>query len=351
MYTYQEISTKTTKTFRIKVCITLFVIVAIIATPTIVVLTNKSDPPSRFNVPPLKPPVQKAAPEGFKITNRRVLQTDFSFHGQVKDRFFKSVGPSSIYPLLDRVDGRTRELNQRSTAIEGKECLFEDAIEVDVPGWPGETLTMWAQCYEQLSETLFMMFGIRNNTVYLYEKDEMVTILAYADLSETNVTTFSKVDIYFAVGGAYESNQTGSRGLMHLEALPEENQIQASMAGIGMGFCGVELFSDGDKIKISGSQDGVGGACNATETICISGDLEVLYTGGECDELTNTLGNLGRKNSTDFSGDLDISGWAASEFPGGNLNNVEISDVVNTHVNFGPSTPPSAMNGRVFGSV
>lgn len=348
---YTEVSTVSRFSFRTKAIVSLAVIAAIIATPTIIILTGKDDGPTRLNVPPLKPPVQAAAPEGFKVTAARMrqLQTDFSFHGQVKDRFFKSQGPSSIYPLLDRIDTRTRELNQRATALVGTECLTAEPIEVDIPGWPGEDLTMWAQCHDQLSESLFMMFGVRNNTVYLYEKDSMVTILAYGEINPTNVTTFSKVDIYFAVGGAYTAAQTGSRGLMHLEALPEENHIQASMAGIGMGFCGVELVSDGDNIKIHGSQDGVGGACEDVETICISGDLEIVRTGTECDGLINDLGSLGRKVSGDFKGELNITEWAASDFPGDGGNNVEISDVTTAHVKFGPSTPPPSMSGRLFG--
>lgn len=349
MYSYNTV--EATRITRAHAFLALATIATVIIAPTVIVLTRKE---TNFNVPPLKPPVQAAAPSGLKLERRMLQETDFSFHGQVKDRFFESEGPSSIYLLLDRVDGRTKELNERATSIDNKECLSATPIQVDIPGWPGQNLTMWAQCYEQLSETLFMMFGVRNNKVYLYEKDHHVTILAYADIDSEDSTTFSKVDIYFAVGNGYTPLQTGSRGLMHLEAIPgatgvRSSLIQASMAGIGMGFCGVELVSDGEYIKITGSQDGIGGTCNNTRTICLSDDLNDVYEGDECDDLSTTIEPLGRRVSTDFKGDLNISEWATSHYPGGNLNNVEIGDHVDAHVTFGPSIVPNVMTDRKFG--
>jgi hypothetical protein len=383
----------------LKVTAVLGIVLSAVLIPVLVVSSNGKD---TDDIPPIKPPVSDAAPNGLKDVSRRILrelQTDFSFHGQVRDRFFSGTGPTSIYDMLGRVDIRTREINQRATSIKDRPCMASTPVQVDINGWPGESLKAWIQCYEQLSETLFIMFGMKDDILYLYESDQMVTIMAYVHLLPRDNTsneypccyqingggndcscvdgecklgdtidggncrtipeswptsTFNSsflqenpstaleqvdVDIYFSVGAAYIVNQTGSRGLMHLVANPKAGRIQATAAGLGLGFCGVELASDGSNLYIKGSQDGVGGTCEAVDDICVSGDLENELSGNECDGIVSSIGLLGRKSTSNYKGNLDISSWHESEYPGGVLNNVDIDN----GISFGPRTIPSVL--------
>lgn len=327
-------------TTNVKILTTLLLVVVVGATVGVVLFLTKDDDQS-LTIPLLKPPVESAAPAGFKLSTRRLLQATSSFN-VAKDRFFRSQGPSSIYALLDRIDVRTQEVAQRATALENNECIFSSPMEINIDGWPGEALSMSAQCYEVFQEgSTFMMFSVKEDSAHIYEKDGMVTILAHVDIVDDSV---DKVDIYFSVGTAYNTNQTGSRGLMHLEASPKENKFQASMAGIGLGFCGVQIVSDGTKIKIHGSQDGIGGACEDIETICMSADLEEELTTNQCDSLSITIEPLGRQSTTQYRGDLNITGWDASTLPN---NNVDLTSIAN----FGPSEAPLSMvvSGRKFG--
>lgn len=381
------------------VIIVLLVAIAI-AGPMIIYfsITEKN---TRFDIPQLKPPVENSTPQGLKEEQtRRVLQqdADFSFSAQVKDRFFSGMGPTSVYDLLNRVDTRTREINERSRDSQ-KECLTLDPVEVDIPGWPGEDLTMWMQCYDEF-ETIKMMFGKKDDTIYLYEKDHVVTIMAYIHLEPSDedstqypccyqvggggskctcddgvcsggdncrtipeawpTTTFNEswvrsgggfgtlnmadVNIYFSVGGHYGQTQSGSRGLFHLEANPKAGRFQATAAGIGLGFCGVQFASDGETVLFHGSQDGVDGTCEATDTLCVSGDLETEYTGSECEGIAFSLPPIGRQACPDFLGDHNISGWDESHFPGGELNLVDIDYDELSSVHFGPDEVATSDN-------
>lgn len=87
--------------------------------------------------------------------------------------------------------------------------------------------------------------------------------------------------------------------------------------------------------------DGVGGTCDNVTNACVSGDLEDTLTGNECDGITFSLAPLGRQSSTDFLGELSISSWATSKYPGGAANLVDIDAVSSSSINFGPSEPPT----------
>lgn len=405
MSSYEEVYTKARwrETLKVSVLGTLFL--TALLTP---ILYSTHVTKKTRDIPPVKPPVNEAAPEGLKDVVRRALlrnldgEPDLSFDAQIRDRFFSGEGPTAIYKMLERLDVRTNEINTASAQTD-RPCVNSEPVEVEIEGWPGESLTMWVQCYTQLSETLFMMFGRKDNTVYLYERDHMVTILAYINLdpkgessaefpccyqvngggdtcecdndvcklngetaeggkcrtrpstwpditfdpllvnnsSILSGSTLADVNIYFSVGGAYTSTQTGSRGLLHLEATPKNGRFQASVAGIGLGFCGVQFASDGENIYFHGSMDGVGGTCDNVTNACVSGDLEDTLTGNECDGITFSLAPLGRQSSTDFLGELSISSWATSKYPGGVANLVDIDAVSSSSVNFGPSEPPT----------
>lgn len=424
---YTQISSNKILASNVKYTLILLFLVAIsVMTPLLVgdIQTKKRIEESvHYNIPELKPPVEYSAPEVFKLPQiedrRRVLNThpyDFVLENEIKQRFFTSEGPSSIYGLLTSVDSRTQSLNARGLEYD-RQCLGLEPVNVTISGWPLENLNIWVQCYEILNNDYILMFGRKDGVVYLYERGPATTLVAYIstspteqtdqypccyqvngggdncvcdtdeeicvnrdlnntvnggncrtipdawpvpipdepDVNTTNSTLlfdpevdFSDVNIYFSVGGSMSATQTGSRGLVHIESKPKSNFLQVTGAGIGLGFCGVQFVSNGDKIMVKGSMDGPGGTCLATNQTCVSNDLETSYSIDEC---IGTLGfsivPLGRGSSTDFRGTQgNFDSWEASNFPGPSLNNVEIGNNPSSSVLFGPAQVPSILTSQ-----
>ena len=369
--------------------------------PFIISVTTNNGSDNKLNIPPLKPPVEYAAPDGFKLSQRRILQgQQFSLENELKDRFFSGEGPSDVYGLLASVDGRTNEINLRSK--EGnRDCLSKDPIKVTIEGWPQETLEMWVQCYDVLDTNFYMMFGQKNDTVYLFEKGPTTTVAAFVKLNHTDntegypccyqvngggdecvcesdvcinnetstandgncrtipgtwtfinnpssidtnssITDYADVNLYFSVGNNMGPTQTGSRGLVHLEAKPKSNFMQVTAAGIGLGFCGVQFVTNGDKIMVTASADGPGGTCLALNSTCAAANLESSFDIEMC-ELGPSIVPLGRGVMSDFKGQFTFNQWEASHFPGGILNSVEIGNTLSSSVNFGPSEVPTSL--------
>lgn len=374
--------------------VAVVIITTIVVVVPVVIVHEKN---SGFEIPPIKPPVQESVPSSLEEPSRRRLdEIDFSFGAQVKDRFFSGEGPTSVYDMIGDIDGRTQSLNLRSSDTP-RTCLTLDPVEIDIDGWPGEDdLKIWVQCYEQISDNLFIMFGKKDNKVYLYERGSASTATAIITLDPpdhsgefpccyqvngggslctctegtctggancrtktgndwyetgtavgtlTGNSTLSEVNIHFSVGANWDSEtESGSRGLMHLVATPQNGYFQAAVAGIGLGFCGVQFASNGEKIFFIGSQDGPGGSCLPVNSTCVDGsDMGVEVTGCE-EEIGFSILPLGRMFSVDYLGNHTMSQWNASTWPASG-NNVDISDVASSPVYYGPSVIPINLLG------
>lgn len=379
-----------------------------IFTPLLVnlVQTEKTlDHIKKYNIPMLKPFVEFSAPEGFKPNSVVDSSFDFTFENELKQRFFVGYGPTSIYTILDQLDQITDSLNLLSRETY-RTCLDIDPVAVPLGGWPMENkLEVWIQCFEKLgTPDNFLMFGKKDDMIYIYERTKDTTMVAFVDivstepgegypccyqvngggdacvcdlssescyLKDTNITDdgncrtipnawpvpqvktqnktnstldtqLSDVNIYISVGTSVLPTESGPRGLIHIEAKPKANFIQASLAGIGMGFCGVQFASDGERILVKGSMEGPGGTCLQVNQTCSSSTLVDHLNTEEC---TNNLGfsiaPMGRIHSPDFKGLGTFEEWAPSNFPGGNMNNVVVDNTPTSNIVFGPpSVPP-----------
>lgn len=185
---YSKIKTDKTLASDIKyTCILLLLVSISVITPLLIgtIQTEKRiEQSNHYNIPALKPPVEYSAPDVFKPTQRRQLNTDpyqFVLENELKQRFFTNEGPSSVYGLLTSVDERTQSINQRGLE-NNRNCLGMDPVKIDINGWPMEQLSIWVQCYEILSNDMFIMFGRMNNTIYLYERGPATTLVAYINL-------------------------------------------------------------------------------------------------------------------------------------------------------------------------
>lgn len=403
MVSYDIINSKTNK--RNIVFIIIFLVTVI--TVPIVLLITSDDNKTAYNIPAIKPPVQDSVPSGLDevVSSRRILDSGFTFAGEVKSRFFSGNGPTNVYKMLSDIDGRTQSLNSRSNGDSQHNCLTLDPVEIEINNWAGdENITLWIQCYEQLGDNLFIMFGRKDDKVYLYERGLATTATAIITLNPpdhskefpccyqvngggsdctcyvgdickltsngvansgncrtkdsnsydtgsstgtlTGNSTLAEVNLYFSVGAGWDSEtETGSRGLMHLVATPQNGYFQASVAGIGLGFCGVQFASNGNKMLFIGSQDGVGGGCKDVNSTCVSGDLLTEYDIEDCNsDIGFSILPLGRETSSDYLGNHSIVSWNSSTWPSSG-NNVDISDISTSPVYFGPSAIPVSLLG------
>lgn len=405
--------------------VVFFLLSTSVITPLVVNLIQtkkRIDDTNHYNIPAIKPPVEYSAPNAFKLDNnnnlRRLNNNDphqFLLETELKQRFFTLEGPSSVYGLLQSLDGRTREINARGLETERK-CLGMEPIKINIGGWPKEDpIEIWIQCYDIFGDNeFFMMFGKKGNVVYLYERGPTTTMVGIINMgsnddddsgagypccykvnstgpecvcnedlvcvnanetemwgncrtipdawkapNETSNSSilvdptvdFDEISLHFSVGNGYTSSQTGSRGIVQLQVKPKINYLQATAAGIGLGFCGVQFASYDNKILVRGSMDGPGGTCLPMNETCATENLEETLDLTEC---TNSFGFSifphGRQATSDFRGQFTFDNWEASEYPGGEVNDVDISNTPNSNVNFGPGVIPQVLiaAGRNF---
>lgn len=155
---------------------------------------------SMGTMPLLKPSVEETVPSGFKppIARRRSIHRRYNptMAEAIHDRLFTGAGPTDIYGLLDKVDERVQSLNTRS----GQQgCLDLEPVKYTVEGWPGETLKLWIQCYEVLSNEAFLMWGYKDGIYYLYDKSSVVRTTAF--IHKESPTTDDEYPCCYQVNG------------------------------------------------------------------------------------------------------------------------------------------------------
>jgi hypothetical protein len=322
------------KNFYRPLIISLLLLAAIII-PTSVFLLNKNH--YTLHIPPIEPPVYDTAPEGFEIPSRRFLQHEYS--NEVKQRFFSGDGPTDIYGLLDSVDQRTQSLNNRMVE-QDRPCLRNEPVKINVQGFSGnENIEIFVQCYDELSNNFFIMFGKKDGIMYLYEKGPATTTTAL--IEDTN-ETLPNVDVYFTVGNGMLLTQSGSRGLFHIKAEPKNDIFEGTAAGIGLGFCGVQFKSNGNNVKTIGSVEGPGGTCQPINETCTDDNLQEMQL-ANCNQVSFSLTPLGRKISTNFLGPHNLTRWEASRYAG----NVEIGDM-SENIRYGPQSIPNIIKNNQY---
>lgn len=151
-----------------------------------------------------------------------------------------------------------------------------------------------------------------------------------------------QTEIYGSVGLTNGTDwSSGSYGGYHIKANNLVNNIEMTVGGLGFGFCGAYLNSDGTNIYLHGSEDGIGQACQATASTC---NLNAnLASTGNCtalDTSTFHLAALGRNSTTNYGGQA----VSASTYGSG----VVLTGASNDSVHFGPTETtdlPSTITG------
>ena len=232
---------------------------------------KKTETGESADIPLVAPPVDSVTPQAFKSTTAAMslkLEQNvsaFSLSGSnFSSRFFQS-GPTEIRSLLANIDSSIKSINLRSA--EAKiDCLKSTPVAATLTV-TSDTLSYYFQCSDDMGGGNFSLFGKKDTSWYFYGRNGQ-SVSAFKVTPNTSDTSKYSVDAYFTVGRINGVPSDGSActlswdncsyGLTHLLADTATNLFEMTTAGVGVGYCGAHMVSDGTQIYIKGSEDGPG---------------------------------------------------------------------------------------------
>ena len=131
---------------------------------------------------------------------------------------------------------------------------------------------------------------------------------------------------------------TCSYGSMHLTANPATNVTEMTVAGLGFGYCGIQMISDGNNIFVAGSVD-QGTTCGSLAYQCFASDAA---SPGTCtaSDLAFSLTPLGRgPSAVQYS--LSACNEGAYDQSHVNISQMSCNGVTWAVSNFPASSPPA----------
>jgi len=302
-------------------------------------LKHQNDGDGGGSLPYVTPPVLKSAPASLKTSyqpsaikgpsvERYLL--DFLVQSidptqDVIERFFVP-GPTFLWGILQGVDDRVSGINDRWSQFSG--CMGNSPTPYSLDLGYMSPPTFYAQCAELWngSPPGFDQVGQMGDSTYLFVYGGSGTVAALLQGNGTfgNIDT---VTVWFSVTGG-----NGSHCVAQVYAQPSANIFEMSIAGYNVGWCGVNLRSDGATLNVTGSQD-MGLTCGPIETLCV--EAASITTPATCTGASNDfyLPTIGRKRY----GDAPFQG--PSNYPGGDLNQVFFNNTGKDDTNFGPNAP------------
>ena len=311
-------------------------------------------------VPLVLPHVRAATPEVLdgpagSVSKAIGLSTD-----DIRNRFFIP-GPSSLYRILTELDARITEINMRSGDTVPV-CRMQAPVSYEVHP-SGRSVPFYAQCYVRIpstsAEPSFLQFGEKDGVFYLYIADGVEHVAArltrvMAGDSDASTSASSsdggadafKVDAWIGLGysngsatgcGAMHGFDGCSYGVIELHTDESRRAFELSVAGIGFGFCGAQLKSDGLSLYAIGSID-MGSSCTEPRTLCVA--ASDMSTSANCTSALTTFStqSLGRKATSGFTGSIGASGY-----PGATNNQVVLDGTSSDSLRFGPSDVTSGV--------
>jgi hypothetical protein len=295
------------------------------------------------DLPLIVPPVRAAAPSSFQVaahTARRVAADGDLSATEFRDRFFNPAGgPTNVFQILEAIDGRLAELNDG--ALEKQRACLEQAPVVYTLSVFGQDVPFAAQCYRRFGTppsgepAAFMQFGKVDGVTFLFVTGGAARVAAR--ISPVSGTTDVEVDAWYGVG--YTNATCGTEGTFdgcsyaatEIHANPTTRAFEMAVAGIGVGFCGISMRSDGASIYGAGSVD-MGTTCRERGTLCVSAGN--LTAAGACDAITSfTLPALGRRAGA------GAHVFGASSYPA--TPNITLDGTATDSLGFGPATTPT----------
>jgi hypothetical protein len=196
-----------------------------------------------------------------------------------------------------------------------------------------------AQCYQRFIDAMpgdpaFLQFGVQDGKTSLYVAVGAARLAAV--VSRIAGTTEHAVDAWYGVGytnaagcGGRATFDDCSYALAELHADPSSTGFEMAVAGIGVGFCGVQFASDGAALWAVGSGD-MGATCNARATLCVS--ATDLATPVPCGSSSYALPALGRHAGA------GAHAFGISAYP--DTANVTLDGTGSDSLHFGPRRRP-----------
>jgi hypothetical protein len=309
-----------------------------------------------IDLPLVTPPVKDAAPTGLKGPAGSAKSADLlpSPGAAFKERFFTGHGPTDILgTLLPTLDSTLQGLNSK-TSTSG--CLTQTPVAYTIQPF-GQSVTLYAQCHDNAGGG-FIQFGVQNGTTYIYQDGGIEKIAAI--VTPTSATQY-RVQAWLTLGAGNAASTCGavpgygadwdtcSYGVMELSADPTTQHIELAVAGVGFGFCGAQIVSDGANIYAIGSGD-MGETCTEPSSACLAAaDAE---TPAVCTPAEQVFGltALGRRAATRSDAAAHgpanngqvITTWGASQYP--DVDNIDLNGTATDSVHaFGPSAPTAGV--------
>jgi hypothetical protein len=287
-------------------------------------------------LPLISPPVQAAIPSALQTSSPRKLTTlDGTLSApQLRERFFSGAGPTDLMTILGTIDERLAEINDGGHPA----CLDQPAITYTIRPF-GHDVALAAQCFRVLGPSTdggvdFLQFGARNGKTTLYISVGQIRLAAI--IAPIEGSTEHLVDAWYGVGygnatscGATGTFEDCSYAATQLYANPVTHAFEMSVAGIGVGFCGVQFASNGASIYGIGSTD-MGTTCNDPLRLCVSAD-DLTAPGTCATPAAYVLPALGR------TAGAGAQTFAASCYPG--VPNITLDGTEADSLHFGPLAP------------
>jgi len=278
------------------------------------------------DLPYITPPVRSAMPvalKGSSTTQSGRFRTATLDPVMVQDRFFNpSGGPTNVLNILEQTDQRIQSINSRLDSQ--FKCMSNTPTPYSFTAW-GETVNFQVQCSETWSQgDGFDQWGVLDNVFYLYVRGGD-GILAAQVQSNANGTV-ELVNIWFSVGIV---NRNGSHCVGQILADPQQSHFEMTVAGFGIGYCGAQMRGSAEALNVTGSVDYTTN-CSPTDSVCTSAESISVMTNCTAGTSHFQLPPLGR---TAF----EI--WAASAYPGGAQDTIELTLTTTDDAFFGPTSP------------
>jgi hypothetical protein len=287
------------------------------------------------DLPLISPPVRSATPAGLQTMARTVDHAlDAALRASdVRERFFSGSGPTDLMTILGSIDERLSEVNMRMPSP----CT--DLAPVSYTITPaGHDVELFAQCYQHFidaapGDPAFMQFGQRDGKTALYVAIGAARLAALVTPIEGS--TDHIVDAWYGVGytnaagcGTTHTFDDCSYAITELHANPATKAFEMSVAGIGVGFCGIQFASDGTLLHGIGSGD-MGSTCNASATLCAT--ASDLATSDMCTSTSYALPALGRRAGA------GAHVFGASQYPA--TPNITLDGTDSDSLHFAPTAP------------
>lgn len=226
----------------------------------------------------------------------------------IQERFF-STGPTDVLNILADVDSRLAGIETQAKSA--SKCLDNTPTDVTLTLF-GEPQTFSFQCFETVGNGV-IAFGKKDTTWSIYVMIGAGPIAAKStDLGDGKTS----VEVWGAVGTTNTPTWDSMSYVgFHISANNQTGDLEMTMGGMGVGFCGVTLKADGTNMYAYGSTDS-GSSCDAIASSCVlMTDLISSGTCGNIDQTHFALTGLGRASVTGTGTGNIPATWGASPYP------------------------------------